>query len=567
VAALLVGGWALFCAVQLALAYRDARVGIREAASARRTIASEGLDASHAEVRLDHARRAFHLAHRRSSSPALAPLWAVPVLGRQLRSFAQLADSASQMAGVVGTGAEAVGAVLDDGLPTGPERAASLRALADRAAIAETALGRVRLPPRDGLMEPLRRHRDALRRDVASTRATLRTAAEGLTGVATILEGPRRYLLLAANNAEMRAGSGMFLSIGTVATAEGSLEVGPLRPSGDLVLPPPGVSVEGDLEARWGWLQPGREWRNLATTPRFEVTAPVAVRMWESLTGERLDGAVALDVPALAAIVGATGPLPVGDGTVDESTVADRLLRDQYQGLDVDDPQAGRREELGQMAAAVVRALENGDYSPGRLAAGLARTARGRHLLAWSAHPGDQRTWETLRVTGSLEPDSLAVNLLNRGGNKLDPFLDVEAALELHRAGDATEAAVRLRVANRIPPGQPPYVTGPHPDSGVGEGDYLGIVAVNLPGAATDVAVDGAGPQLTSGTDGPTGLVTTRLLLPPGQETTVVVRFRLPPSERSVEVVPSARVPPTRWEAGGHRWLDDEPTRVSWQWD
>lgn len=564
---LVLGVWALYCAAQLALAYGDARRGTEAALSARASIGSDGFDGNQAEVRLEQARRSFDLAHRRSSSPVLAPLRVVPVLGRQLRSFADLTDAASGVAGVASTGAGAVGDVLGGARPTGAERVAVLRVLADRAASADIALGQVRLGARGGLVEPLRRRWAALERQLASTRAGLRTAAEGLDGVAGVLEGPRRYLLLVANNAEMRAGSGMFLSIGTIDTEGGSVKVGPLRPSGELTLPGAGVSVDGDLAARWGWLQPGREWRNLATTPRFDVTAPLAARMWQSLTGEQVDGVLALDVPLLAAILGATGPVAVGDGVVSQAGVADRLLRDQYRGLDFGDAQAPRREELGAMAAAVVAALEEGDYSPGRLAAAVGGASSGRHLLAWSSDPGDQRTWERTGVAGSLGPTSLAVSLLNRGGNKLDPFLDVEAGLELRQAPDGTDVTVRLKVANDTPVGEPPYVAGPHPQSGVGEGDYLGIVALNLPEAATGISLGGAPAPITSGADGPSQVVAAPLLLTRGQETTVTVQFRLPPSETSIEVVPSARVPPVLWEAGRQRWRDDAPKVVSWRWE
>jgi hypothetical protein len=561
------GLWALFCAAQLALAYGDAGRGVREATAARRMVEAEGLDASDAGVRMDQARRSFQLAHRRSSSPALAPLRLVPVLGRQLRSFADLTGAAADVARVATVTAEAVSRIPRDGAPTGADRVAMLRALADRAVSADLALGQVRLGARHGLLEPLRRHRAVLHDELASTRAVLRTAAEGLSGAATVLEGPRRYLLLAANNAEMRAGSGMFLSIGTIEAAGGSIKVGPLRPSGDLALAGPGVTVGGDLGAHWGWLQPGREWRNLATTPRFDVTAPLAAEMWESLTGEQVDGVLALDVPLLAAILGGTGPVAVGDGVVSETTVVNHLLHDQYDGLDLQDAQAPRRERLGAIAAAVVGAVEEGNYSPARLAAGLARASRGRHLLAWSSNPGDQRTWEKTGVDGSLRPASLAVGLLNRGGNKLDPFLDVEASLELDPASDGTEVTLGVKAANRVPPGRSPYVAGPHPGTGLDEGDYLGILTVNLPEAATDIALGGAPVPITSGADGPTRVVAAPLLLPRGQETTLTVQFRLPASAGSFEVVPSARVPPMRWRAGNNRWDDDAPKVVSWRWE
>jgi hypothetical protein len=541
--------------------------GLRATMSARRGVAAGGLDEDQAAARLEGASRSFDRARRRSSSPALAPLRVVPVLGRQLASFRDLASAAARIAGVAATNAEQLRAALRDALPAGEQRVQVLRLLADRATTADTALGELRLARGDGLIAPLARRWDELERSVASTRAMLSTAAEGLDGVADVLEGPRRYLLLAANNGEMRAGSGMFLSVGTIETKHGSVKVGALRPSGELTLPGSGVDIDGDLRARWGSLQPGREWRNLATTPRFDATAPVAVRMWERLTGEQVDGAMVLDVPLLQAVLAATGPVTVGDEVVSETDVVSRLLHDQYHGLDFDDVQAARREQLGAMAAAVVGALQKGDYSPGRLAAGVARASRGRHLLAWSAHPGDQRTWEAMGIAGALRPTSLAVSILNRGGNKLDPFLDAEAELDLHPVVSGTSVVVRVKIANQAPTGQPPYIAGPHPHSGVKEGDYLGIIAVNVPAAATDLTVDGTPALVATGSDGPTHVVASNLLISRGQETTFTVRFRLPPSERFVEVVPSARVPPIRWEAGAQRWVDDAPKTLNWRWE
>ncbi|MDQ3980199.1 MAG: DUF4012 domain-containing protein, partial [Actinomycetota bacterium] len=351
---LVFGVWLVCCLVQLALAYGAARQGTRDAQGARRSINSTGFHKSQAEVQMEQARHSLQRAHRHASSPLLAPLRVVPVVGRQLRSFTELTDAAARVAGVASVTAEAVDGIARNARPTGPERIATLRVLADRAVRAEAALGQVRLGPRNGLVEPLRYYRSVLERELASARGTLRTAAEGLGGVASVLEGPRRYLLLAANNAEMRAGSGMFLSIGTMQTSGGFVTVAPLRPSGELTLPEPGVSVEGELGELWGWLQPGREWRNLATTPRFDVTAPLAAKMWATLTGEQVDGVLALDVPFLAEILGATGPVTVGDGVVSATTVVDDLLRQQYEGLDIHDAQAGRRERLGAIATAVV---------------------------------------------------------------------------------------------------------------------------------------------------------------------------------------------------------------------
>ena len=76
--------------------------------------------------------------------------------------------------------------------------------------------------------------------------------------VARILEGPQTYLVLAANNAEMRAGSGAFLDAGVATTSSGSVTLGDLGPSGARTLPAGVVNPTGDLQLNWAGSCP--EW-------------------------------------------------------------------------------------------------------------------------------------------------------------------------------------------------------------------------------------------------------------------------------------------------------------------
>ena len=50
--------------------------------------------------------------------------------------------------------------------------------------------------------------------------------------MAGILQGPERYLVLMGNNAEMRAGSGMFLELGLLTTSDGELHLSDVMPTG-----------------------------------------------------------------------------------------------------------------------------------------------------------------------------------------------------------------------------------------------------------------------------------------------------------------------------------------------
>lgn len=563
--------WAAAAWASLRGARSDAERGLAAVRAAERRTRPADLVEGRALGPLAEGRRAFESAHRRLARPVLVPIRVMPVAGRQLRSATALAAAAAEVARVgtrlVGQASDALEAEHD----SGPGRVALLRRMARVTGRAERELSGVQLGPAQALVGPLHDKRAELAARLVEVRTGLRSAHRVADGVAAMLAGPRRYLVLAANNAEMRAGSGMFLSVGELTLADGDLRLGELRPSGDLTLAPeraPAVD-DPDLAARWGWLHPNREWRNLGASPRFPANAALAARMWAAGGRPAPEGVLALDPVALRAVLAATGPVTVGGRSVGAADVVELLTHDQYAGItSLDDAaQAARREQLGVIAASALGALQQGDWNVPRLASGLAEAARGRHLLAWSSLPGEQRAWETAGVAGRLGAGSLALAVLNRGGNKLDHFLEVDARLDLRPAADATDATdatLEVTLANRTPEGEGPYVAGPFPGSGAGPGDYVGLLSVNLPGAATGAAVEGRQDLAAAGSDGPTTVVAVPVRVDRGAETTSVVRFRLPGRRGALRVEASARVPAVRWRAAGRSWESGEAHRVAW---
>jgi hypothetical protein len=441
-----------------------------------------------------------------------------------------------------------------------------VRRLGDLAGVAGRRLDDVDLGPDLGLFGRLARSRDQLSADLTTLRSQMERGSAGAAGVADMLTGSHRYLVFAANNAEMRAGSGMFLSVGVLSSANGSIHLGDLKPAGDLTLPGEGVAIDdADLAARWGFLHPGREWRNLAASPRFDAVAPLAARMWTARTGEPIDGVLALDAAAVKAVLQGTGPVSVGSSAITSRNVEDILLHDQYLAYpDEAADQSARREQLGVIAASALDAMDRGNYHLGPLASGLAAAARGRHVLAWSSRPGELEGWKAAGISGSLSSDSMMVSVLSRGGNKLDHFLPMTVHLELHPSGSSTLGVVRIGLKNQTPDGQPTYVAGPHPDSGVGRNVYKGIVAVDLPARAGDVTIDGNPPLRALGRDGPAQVIASEVTLDQGQTTDVIVRFRLSGRKGSFRVEPDARIPVTRWFLGRSRWWADGSHVVRW---
>jgi hypothetical protein len=156
------------------------------------------------------------------------------------------------------------------------------------------------------------------------------------------------------------------------------------------------------------------------------------------------------------------------------------------------------------------------------------------------------------------------VSVMNTGGNKLDQFVSVDSAIEVDSGGSGAAVTMRLDITNDAPVGEPPYVLGPFPGTGLGEGVYRGIVAVEVPGAATDVRIEGGEGQVAAGPDGPARVIATTAQLARGERRRVTIRFRLPATVDELLIEPSARQPPIRWHWGDRTWVDDHAERLEW---
>lgn len=567
IALVLLGLWLAVGVVLGVLAVRDVQRGIDAAEQARANIDPSSLVEGTAAGDLERARAAFAAGHRKASGPGMAVLRMLPLVGRNVRSVAALSNAAAVVADVGTQAVSDAGAVLDEPQSTGPDRvraATSISAIAGRAA---EDLDDLDLGPKN-LLPPLAERRSQFADQLDEVRTTLARARDAGQAVGALLGGPRTYLLLAANNAEMRAGSGMFLSVGTLRVADGEFELGELVPAGELYLdsdtPPPPLT--GDLEERWGWLDPNQEWRNLGVSPRFDATAELAAAMWEAHSGEAVDGVLMVDAEALRGVIAATGPVPLDDQVIDAGSVIDFVLHDQYDEYgDSLDPesQAPRREQLGRIASAAITAIESGEFEVATLARELSDAVAGRHLMAWSARPEEQRGWEAAGVAGALTENDALLAIINRGGNKLDWFLDVAAEVEVDPGMEGTAVTITVDITNETPEGEVRYVAGPYPGSGVGEGVYTGLVTMNLPGTAADLRLEGVDQLAVAGADGPTVVVGGPLTLGRGESRRVVVSFSLPQGLTAFRILPSARIPPVSWKGPDGPWAENAHS-VAW---
>jgi hypothetical protein len=560
--------WMVVAGIFLIRSASDLQAGRDAANTARDHLGAQEVADRVPLPHLKTAARRFASAHKRAHGLLLSPLRILPVVGRQLRSVDALSGSAADVAAVGADAVERAAKVIDHPAGAGHARVVQVRQLAEIVDDVSTRLSQIDdLGPGNALLGPLAKARVDLAKDLDKATKELRDARAGARAALDLVTGPSTYLVIASNNAEMRAGSGMWLQGGVLHVNDGKLDLDELVSLPNDAIPPHDeVTPSGALGKLWSFLEPGNEWRSLMASPTFDDSARAAAQMWKATGRGDVDGVLAVDAIGLQAIVRATGEVAVSEHALSADEVPDYVLHDQYEqfadnGGDID--QESRREAIGDLAHAAVGALDDGDYRPSELLRSLGDAVAGRHLLAWSSKRTQETGWRAATMDGAYGPSSLLVSLLNIGSNKLDWFTHLSSTLRTENAKAGRNVSVEIVIDNRTPKeGEPRYVVGPEPGSGHVPGEYLGILAVNVPTTATQIRFDGVDHLAVAGTDGTSRVVGFPLRIPAGSSRTVTLRFSLPEAIDALRIEPSARVPAIRWRYESSRW-EDSAARVT----
>lgn len=547
--------WLIAAGFSLAQARSQALMSLDELTAAEDTLELEDLTDGTLLELLEHSADGFAAANQHVRRPWVTPLRVVPFVSTQIRSADALSSSAASVTDSLSLAA-ADFASLRQAFETGSlSRVEAMEDANASLGAALSAIGDVRLGPERGLVAPLASARDRFAGELTELTELLVKSEVATAGLADFLNGPTTYLLVSANTAEMRAGSGMWLVAGTIEAREGAVVLTELVSTGELTLEPGAVAIpDTDYENNWGWLLPSENWQSLAASPRFPASAELAAAMWEAATGEAVDGVIVVDPVALEALLSATGPIETSAGVVSSDNVVSRIVFDQYWE---DDPQL-RQARLRDLAGGVFQAIDDEPIEPIPLARNLQRAIAGRHLLAWSSSPLHNEAWRAVGADGELSPDSLAVSLLNRGANKLDTFIDIDVDITASVVDDRVEATLAITLTNRATGTLPEYVIG----LADAPGFYEGILTVNAPGSAESMVFADVESLAARGTDGPTQLLGVAVDLPAGTSVTERLELSLPRDAAAVLVEPSARIPAIDWTFQDSTWQDTAGRRI-----
>ena len=319
--------------------------------------------------------------------------------GRERRAERAAADLSEELEGLV-----------DAGVRAGPERVDALRQVAAIARAGRPAFEEIDLGTDDALIGQLAERATALE-EATRRRSTGSTRRRGQRRACQLLRGSGDYLLLAANNAQMQNGQGMFLSAGVLHVEDGRMR--PRVDAAHLRHPrrrPRRWRSTPTSPARWGWLDPNDDFRHLGLSHRFPVTAETAVDLWvagRSVAGRRRDGGRSL--PAGGDPRGQrSGADPLqggrrqGDRAGSRSTTSTRGTSTNRAGQ----AYYGRRDQLGDVAKAAVSNLEDVESRRADVprAPGAAPPAG---VTCWGgrADPAIQAGWVAAGIDGQISPD------------------------------------------------------------------------------------------------------------------------------------------------------------------
>lgn len=370
----------------------------------------------------------------------------------------------------------------------------------------------------------------------------------GLMGPMLGQGGPRKYLVVLLNNAELRGAGGIPSAIGTVDVVEGRFTLGKFEHAVELRGPRPHQRVAAPSDFRRRFSQYGADttfWTNTTFSPDVPDVALVGARAYEKVTGVAVDGVVLLDPRGIAALLpdGTEIPVPGSPTVVGPDDLADYSYSGVY--AELGGATAERREALLRLGRRAFKAVVAGEALSGRATMEEAGGAvAGGHIRVVSFVPEEQAVLDALGAGGDLRGapgDSLLVTAQNFSADKMDFWARrrILHTCSVADEGDSAACTTEVAIRNVAPRGLTRYVAGkPY-------GALEHLVEVYVPEAAeiTGVGLDGATadfyPDRQDGHDVAGVFVKTE----PGERHELIVRYDLPLDGRySLEVLPQPLV-------------------------
>ncbi len=276
---------------------------------------------------------------------------------------------------------------------------------------------------------------------VKSTMSTLASATETASSFAPMLTDmlgadgeTRTYLIVAMNNAEIRAAGGFSGAQGPLTITDGAISLGDFQ---SVLWINDGGSVS-ITEEEYNLFQGGSFSGEAMTVtsgdafynPDFPRSASRLVEFWTYLNGGTIDGVIAVDPVFLQSLLAVTGGVTALDGTyVDGTNAAQFLMSDVYWNYDDGDTQDEIFADVASKAFdQVMNSLDSSTFMD-IVDVVQQGTEEGRFLV-WMADEDEQEAVVELGCSGEISTDTTTaqtgVYVSNYSYSKLDWYLDLD---------------------------------------------------------------------------------------------------------------------------------------------
>ncbi|MEU4423056.1 DUF4012 domain-containing protein [Actinoplanes sp. NPDC024001] len=312
----------------------------------------------------------------------------------------------------------------------------------------------------EGLVAQVRSAVTGLQQDLRRASETTSIAARAATLLPPMLgsAGPRNYLVLFQNLAEVRATGGMpgaYVVIradrGRVAIVDQGMAASDLRSFKKPVLP----LRAADRALYTDKL--GRFPANVNVTPDFPTTAALAREMYRRRSGNAVDGVFSTDPVALSYVLRALGPVPVPGG---EPLTGDSAVPVLLSRIYASDVSLERQDRYFTAAArATFRALLERPVDPAALMGALVQAAQERRMLMWSTRAVENQLVAGTALAGVMPASdgadpTVGVFLNDGSGAKLGYYLTHAAEVAVQpvcRTDGRREITLRVVLGSTAP--------------------------------------------------------------------------------------------------------------------
>ena len=508
-------------------------------------------------IAADLARHAHH-AHALTTGPAWWVTSTVPGVGDPFRTARGISTTADALGSVTVPKLVDISAALDPSQLKLRNHKIDISSLVRvtpqlNSAVADARQQQRRLAslPRHTWLAPM--NKGAIEVDAALGKliGSLDTIDQAARAAPTLLgyTTPQRYFVAFQNEAETRGSGGLPGAFAIIVADQGTLSFTHFASDSELGGIDSGLDFGTAYDQAWNGFNPTKQYLNSGVDPDFRYAGQIWAAMWQKKSGERVNGALAVDPTSLSYFLAVTGPARLPDGS--QITAKNIVALTQSTAYAKFDDQAKRKAYLLEIAKAAEQRILAGTGDAKGLYHAAGRAAGERRLLLWNEDKAIESFLSASTVGGAVADTAapyVQPVVVNYGANKLDYYLKTSVRWEGKGCGSTRDVTVTITLSNTAPAGLSAYVAQrlDEPPYPVTRGDnrvllyYVGTQG----GFLARITVDGEAGTVTPGTAGHHPTYAALVELPRGQSRTLVLTLREPASSAGPVLVRQPLVRP-----------------------